>query len=142
MHNTFQTTSSHPLVDLIRQADRAITEEDFDSLMDIYADDALLVVKPGLNAVGKEQIRRAFEAIANFFKHGLRVEQGETHVLEGAGTALVIMETRLHFPAEEGVVSTQTRRATYVFRLEEDGRWRCAVDNSYGTELIGAAGVA
>ena len=28
------------------------------------------------------------------------------------------------------------RRATYVFRQEADGQWRCAVDNSYGTDLL------
>ena len=31
-----------------------------------------------------------------------------------------------------------TRRATYVFRREADGAWRCAVDNSYGTDLLEA----
>ena len=58
--------TSHPLQQLIAVADRAITVEDFDALMDLYAEDATLVVKPGLNAVGKEQIRKAFEAIATY----------------------------------------------------------------------------
>ncbi len=29
-----------------------------------------------------------------------------------------------------------SRRATYVFRLESDGRWLCTIDNSYGTSLL------
>jgi ketosteroid isomerase-like protein len=61
----------HPLKQVIEAADRAITAEDFDALMDFYADDATLVVKPGLNAVGKEQIRRAFDTIADYFNHSL-----------------------------------------------------------------------
>jgi ketosteroid isomerase-like protein len=28
------------------------------------------------------------------------------------------------------------RRATYVFKKEKFGLWRCAIDNSYGTELL------
>lgn len=28
------------------------------------------------------------------------------------------------------------REATYVFRRDADGAWRCAVDNSYGTSLL------
>jgi hypothetical protein len=36
-----------------------------------------------------------------------------------------------------GKVET-TRRATYVFRQESDGRWLCTVDNSYGTALLDA----
>lgn len=48
----------------IEAADRAINAEDFDALMDFYAEDATLVVKPGLNVTDKAHIRRAFVAIA------------------------------------------------------------------------------
>lgn len=51
-------------------------------------------------------------------------------MIEGADTALVIMETNLEFPGEGGETERVARRATYVFRLESDGQWRCAVDNS------------
>jgi uncharacterized protein (TIGR02246 family) len=64
--------SNHELKAVIEAADRAITAEDFDALMDFYAEDATLVVKPGLNASGKAQIRKAFAAIADFFKHRSR----------------------------------------------------------------------
>lgn len=30
----------------------------------------------------------------------------------------------------------QARRATYVFKKNAQGEWLCAVDNSYGTDLI------
>ena len=39
--------SEHPVIRQIRSADAAITAEDFDTLMDIYAEDAVLVVQPG-----------------------------------------------------------------------------------------------
>ena len=58
-------------------------------------------------------------------------------VIEGADNALVIMETRLRYPDGEGWID-ETRRATYVFRKEGDGQWRCTIDNSYGTTLLGA----
>jgi ketosteroid isomerase-like protein len=32
------------------------------------------------------------------------------------------------------------RRATYVFRRSNSGKWLCAIDNSYGTDLLGAQG--
>ena len=57
--------------------------------------------------------------------------------IEGAGNALVIMETRLRFPGDDGIPVETTRRATYVFRQEDNGRWLCTIDNSYGTELLG-----
>ncbi|SKA35576.1 conserved hypothetical protein [Enhydrobacter aerosaccus] len=128
--------SPHPLHDVIAAADRAITDEDFDAVMTFYTEDATLVVKPGLNATGTEQIRRAFEAIAEHFNHSLVVTQGELVVIEGGDTALVVAETMLDWTQKDGALASATRRATYVFRKQADGSWLCAVDNSYGTDLV------
>ena len=37
----------HPIEIQIEKADKAIIAEDFDTLLDIYTDDAVLVVEPG-----------------------------------------------------------------------------------------------
>ncbi|MEM8979786.1 MAG: SgcJ/EcaC family oxidoreductase [Pseudomonadota bacterium] len=123
----------HDVLELIKQADAAITAEDFEALMEFYAEDAILVVQPSQIARGKPQIRKAFEAIAAHFKNALRVEQGQAQVLEGGDTALVIMETLLFAANASGPI---TRRATYVFKRTEAGSWLCTVDNSYGTDLL------
>ena len=112
------------LQNLVGRADALINAGQFDALMDFYCDDATLVVKPGLNACGKAQIRQAFDAIARHFEHDLRV-------IEAGDTALVMAEAVI-----ESKAGRLQRRATYVFRQEADGRWRCAVDNSYGTDLL------
>lgn len=122
----------HPVETLIGQADAAITREDFDALMAIYAEDAVLVVKPGLEARGRAQIRRAFEAIADHFGHSLAVEQAGLTILEAGDTALVLART---------VISATTlpptvRNATYVFRRDPAAGWQCAIDNSYGHDLL------
>ena len=126
---------THALKSTIEAADRAITAEDFDALMDFYADDATLVVKPGLKVSGKPAIRRAFVAIAEHFNHSLQVGQGRMEVVEGGDTALVIMETSLSVANASGSRESFTRRATYVFRQVGE-RWLCVVDNSYGTGLL------
>lgn len=128
--------SSHPLRHIIEACDKAISEKDYDTLMAYYAEDAALVIKPGMIARGKDNIRKAFIAIADYFQGSLEVEQGEIQVVEGAGNALVVMETRLRYPDGQGGTVETTRRATYVFRAESDGRWLCTVDNSYGTSLL------
>lgn len=130
--------SSHPVQKVIEAADRAIVAEDFDALMDFYADDAILVVKPGLYAIGKEQIRRAFVKIAEYFNHSIAVKQGEMLVLEGGDTALVISETLLDFVGKDGSSNPTARQATYVFRKSVAGEWLCVIDNSYGTDLLKA----
>ncbi|MEN5015452.1 SgcJ/EcaC family oxidoreductase [Erwinia sp. Eh17-17] len=127
--------SSHPIRQIIEACDRAITAQDYDSLMHHYAEDAALVVKPGMTVRGRDNIRKAFIAISDYFQGQLRVEQGQMQVIEGGGDALVIMETVLHYPDDLGGTVTTLRRATYVFRREED-RWCCTVDNSWGTDLL------
>ena len=127
---------SHQLRQIIESCDRAISAKDFDALMEHYAEDAALVVKPGLIVTGKEPIRKAFIAISEYFQGKLIVEQGEMQVIEGGDNALVIMETVLRFPDGQGGTVETTRRATYVFRHEKGERWLCTIDNSYGTSLL------
>lgn len=126
---------SHPVITQIKKADKAIVAEDFDTLLDIYTDDAVLVIEPGRNAVGKENIRKAFEAIAVYFKNGLHVEQDGLEVLESGNTALVLADTVISAPDLPATI----RKATYVFTRSTDGNWLCSIDNSYGHEIIGAA---
>ncbi|AIA69653.1 SgcJ/EcaC family oxidoreductase [Pectobacterium atrosepticum] len=126
----------HPIREIIEACDRAISARNFDALMNYYAEDAALVIKPGMVARGKGDIRKAFVAIADYFKNQLVVEQGNMQVIEGGGDALVIMETVFYYPDDQGNIVTTTRRATYVFRKEADGSWLCTIDNSYGTTLL------
>lgn len=123
---------SHPIERLIQKADAAINREDFDTLMAIYAEDAVLVVKPGLEARGRAEIRRAFEAIAAHFGHSLQVEQAGLLVLETGDTALVLARTVV----SAATLAPTIRNATYVFRRDPGTGWLCAIDNSYGHDLL------
>ena len=124
--------TEHPIINQIKAADQAIMAEDFDTLLDIYTDDAVLVVQPGMNAVGKAQIRQAFEKIAVYFQHGLQVTQEALEILETGNTALVLANTIISAPDAEPT----TRQATYVFVKNSDDIWRCAIDNSYGHAIL------
>ena len=129
--------SFHPIKEIIQACDKAISAKNYDELMQYYAEGATLVVKPGMVVSGKDNIRKAFIAISDYFQDQLTVEQGEMLVIEGASDALVIMETVLSFPDGQGSIAQLTRRATYVFQYEQE-KWLCAVDNSYGTDLLDA----
>ena len=101
----------HPIELLINKADSAINQEDFDTLVEIYTDDAILVVKPGLNAMGK---------------------QAGIQILESDDTALVLANTVV----SSNDMPPTNRNATYVFTRKLGGNWLCAIDNSYGHELL------
>lgn len=120
---------------LIAAADKAIKEEKFDDLMDFYTDDAVLVVRPGLEAKGKEAIKEAFIKIAAYFKNSVVPTQGKMLMIEAGDTVLVLSQTLLDADNKETSEYSMDRRATYVYR-KVDGKWLCAIDNSYGTTLL------
>ena len=122
----------HPILARIHAADRLIMAEAFDALMDHYTEDAVLIVKPGVEVRGREAIRGAMEKIAVFFAHGLRVTQQRMQVLEAGVTALVLARTLVSSPGS----ADEVRHATYIYRREVDGQWRCCIDNSYGHRVL------
>src|SRR4051794_9690399 len=126
----------HELKKLIKKADLAIKNEDFDTLMNYYTDDAILVVKPGTIAKGKDEIKKTFVAIAKYFNNSIVPTQGEMIILEAGGTALVLSQTLLEADKKKDSEYSMDRRATYVFKKNSQDKWLCAIDNSYGTELI------
>jgi len=125
--------SQHPIALLIEKADKAINEEDFDTV-DLYAENAVLVIRPGKTAVGKVQIRNAMEAIAAHFDRSLDVRQAGMVILETGDTALVLARTLVSAKNSP----TIERKATYAFRKDAEDRWMCAIDNSYGHEVLDA----
>lgn len=125
----------HELKELIRKCDLAIRQEDFDTLINYYTDDAILIVKPGMTARGKAEIKKAFIAIAKYFNNSIVPTQGEMIILEAGDTALVISQTFLEADIKDSEHSME-RKATYVFKKNLQGTWLCAIDNSYGTDLL------
>lgn len=128
--------SQHPIEVQIERADRAIVAQDFETLMQIYTDDAVLVIEPGTIAQGQDAIRQAFQSIAKYFQNGLQVEQRGLEILESGTTALVLANTVISAP---NLLETN-RKATYVFVRSTRGEWLCSIDNSYGHEIIGSDG--
>ena len=120
---------------LISAADRAIKEERFDDLMEFYTDDAVLVVRPGLEVQGKEAIKSAFIKIAAYFKNSVVPTQGKMMMIETGDTVLVLSQTLLDAENRDTSEYSMDRRATYVYRRIGD-KWLCAIDNSYGTTLL------
>lgn len=126
---------NNEIKDLIAQADQAIQEERFDDLMQFYTEDAVLVVKPGLEVQGKEAIKAAFIKIAEYFKNSVVPTQGKMLMLEAGDTVLVLSQTLLDADNKTASEYSMDRRATYVYR-KVNGQWLCAIDNSYGTTLL------
>lgn len=120
----------------IKAADQAINKKDFDTLMTFYTADAALVVRPGLVANGRKEIREAHQRISAYFNGSLEVSQGNMVVIEAGDTALVLAKTYIKSPNKRDSEYSEERSAVYVYRKDDGGKWLCAIDNSYGPELL------
>lgn len=120
----------------IHAADEAINNKDFDAVTKFYTNEAALVVKPGLIVYGHSDIKEAHKRISAYFNGSLEVSQGEMVVIEAGNTALVLAKTFVKSPDKPDSDYSTEREAIYVYVKDGNGKWLCAIDNSYGVELL------
>lgn len=122
---------------IIDVCDALIKNESFDELAQHYTENAILVVKPGLQVKGRDNIKSAFIKIAAYFKNSVAPKEGKMSIINTGSTALVLAQTFLDVSdeAKESNEFSVERRATYVFE-KIDNNWLCSIDNSYGTSLL------
>lgn len=127
----------HDIKAIIDTCDQLIHTEKFDDLINFYTEDAILVIKPEMIARGREQIKSAFIKIAAYFDNSIKPTEGQMLYLVTGDTVLVLAQTFLEASqtATDKSDYAMERRATYIFR-KVDGKWLCAIDNSYGTSLL------
>lgn len=127
----------HDIKAIIDICDHLIHAEKFDDLINFYTEDAILVIKPEMIARGREQIKSAFIKIAAYFDNSIKPLEGQMLYLVTGDTVLVLAQTFLEASqtATDKSDYAMERRATYIFR-KVDGKWLCAIDNSYGTSLL------
>ena len=106
-----------------------IKNEEFDKLMNVYTDDAIMVL-PGQIIQGKDALKAAFIRVAKYFDHTLKLRHGNIKLFETEDTILVLDQVFV-----ESDKFNEERRATYVYRKIND-EWLCAIDNSYGTTIL------
>ena len=82
-----------------------------------------------------ESIKEAFIKIAAYFNNSVVPTQGKMLMIEAGDTVLVVSQTLLNADDKKDSEYSMDRRATYVYR-KINGKWLCAVDNSYGTTLL------
>ena len=83
--------------------------------MDFYTDDAVLIVKPGFEAKGKQAIKKAFIKIAAYFKNSIVPTQGKMIMIEAGDAVWVLSQTFLEADNKDSSEFCMDRKATYVY---------------------------
>jgi ketosteroid isomerase-like protein len=112
--------------------DKAFNEDDLDSLLGFYEDEAVLVTEPSKLARGRQELRRFFE---NVMASTPSVHQIKTRVIEADGIAFLSRWTL--DTDSSGEVSSKRFVATTMFRKQPNGEWKTLIDNSLGPLVLG-----
>ena len=120
----------------IHVADQVIKKKDFDAAAKFYTSDASLVVRPDLIAYGRSDIKEAHKRISEYFNDSLEVTQEDMVIIEAGNTALVLAKAFIKSPEKLDSEYSTERDAIYVYVKDDNGKWLCAIDNSYGVELL------
>ncbi|HVG22284.1 MAG TPA: SgcJ/EcaC family oxidoreductase [Blastocatellia bacterium] len=123
----------HSLEETVEEIDEAFNRGDVEAVLDFYEDGAVMVLEPGRLARGKDEMRRAFEAILGL--EGI-AKQIKTSVIEADDIALFTSKWSFSGKAPDGTSFSRDSFATTVFRKQTDGKWRCVIDNSYGPAIL------
>jgi uncharacterized protein (TIGR02246 family) len=123
----------HAIETIIKSADKALADQDWDLLSNLYAEDAVLVVEPGRTVVGRDQIVAVCRELSAQCEDTMDIQQNGITILEAGDTALVLANSLV-----SDLTQTEERKATYVFRKHPTDGWICIIDNSYGNDLVGA----
>lgn len=94
------------------------------------------MLRPGLLAYGRSDIKEAHKRISEYFNGSLEVSQEEMLIIEAGDAALVLARTFVKSPEKLDSEYSTERDAIYVYVKDDNGKWLCAIDNSYGVELL------
>jgi uncharacterized protein (TIGR02246 family) len=123
-------------VDIVNQLTRAINSGDLTAAVRLYEADAILVVRPGHVARGTAELR---EALAGFVALRAALTSEAQHVLEAGDLALYLGRWSLRGTDPTGTPVLLGGESTDVLRRQADGRWLIAIDDPWGTQLLGPA---
>jgi len=123
-------TPTHTVAELVD----AINRGDLDGAVALYEKDALLVPQPGQLARGAAEIRAA---LGGFVAMKARLESKAEKVVEAGDVALYLGRWSLRGTGPDGKPLAMGGESTDVLRRQADGRWLVALDNPWGTQLIG-----
>jgi uncharacterized protein (TIGR02246 family) len=102
---------------------------DLDALVDLFEDQATLILESGQRATGKEAIRAAISA---FLAVG-SIEGTTRSVIQSGDIALLSANFCMHGTSPDGKPIEINGTTTEVVRRQADGRWQFVIDYPFST---------
>jgi uncharacterized protein (TIGR02246 family) len=114
----------------------AVNRGDLDAATALYASNAMLVAQPASVAKGRDQIREALRA---FTQLRPTLSSSASKTIEADDLALYMGRWQLAGRGPDGAAVTMGGESTDVLHRSAGGTWLIALDNPWGTALVGGS---
>ncbi len=112
----------------------AINTGDAERAVSLYEPEAAYVIEPGQVVIGTDAIRAVLEGLITL-KPTLTTQNYET--IQAGEIALYCSSWSMRGTAPDGTSVQQNGKSTDVLRRDSVGGWSIAVDNPWGTMILG-----
>lgn len=113
----------------------AVNNGDLDTIHSCYGNNAKVVSTPITGATHRNCVA-ALTTFQQKFMPDHLVTTGDEIVIEAGDVALVVAKLYLVPKATPHALPCEGKRAVYVMQRQDDGEWRCIIDNFFGTDLL------
>lgn len=120
--------------DAVTQLSEARNNGDTESAIALYETTATLVAQPGVVVSGTSAVRASllrFAALSPVFESTTR------QIIESGDIALHLSQWTLRGTDSTGKVIEMSGRTCDILRKQSDGNWLIAIDNPWGTAILG-----
>ncbi len=121
-------------VETVNQLIEAFNRGNLEGALALYEPHATLMVEPGKPANGPAALRQALQG---FFNLQPTLETGRHTLVQAGDLALYCSEWTLSGTGSDGRPVAMGGLSADVLRRQPDGRWLIAVDNPWGTAILG-----
>jgi len=126
--------ATHRPAEVVDQLIDALNRGNLEAALALYEPQATMVAAPGRLATGKEALRTALEGFIALRPTIRSVKQA---VVETGDLAQFCAEWTLAGPDPTGKPVTMGGRSSDVLRKQANGTWKIAIDNPWGTGILG-----
>jgi uncharacterized protein (TIGR02246 family) len=121
-------------IDTVDRLTAALNRGDLDAALSLYEGNAVLVAQPGQLARGSAEIRAA---LRRFIDLKPRLTSHAQSIIEIEDVALYTGRWTLQGTDPAGREVSMGGDSTDILRRQDDGRWLIAVDNPWGSQVLG-----
>lgn len=120
--------------DVVTQLLDALNQGDLETVLSFFEPNGSFVPQPGVVATGTVALRKAF---AGFLALKPNITSTKDQLVQAGDVALYCAQFSMRATDAAGKPVQSSPRSSDVLRRQPDGNWLMAVDNPWGTDIVG-----